>query len=120
MTLIDSRTLVPVVIAFALIGSYSLNNEILDVFVSLGFGVVGFVFMRLGFPRLTLPIALVLGQIMETSYLQSLRIGDGTLKIFLASWPSRILVLCILLSIFLPALKFLYTKMRSAPVAVKG
>ncbi|MDP4594784.1 MAG: tripartite tricarboxylate transporter permease [Beijerinckiaceae bacterium] len=120
LTLIDSRTLVPVVIAFALIGSYSLNNEILDVFVSLGFGVVGFVFMRLGFPRLTLPIALVLGQIMETSYLQSLRIGDGTLKIFLASWPSRILVLCILLSIFLPALKFLYTKMRSAPVAVKG
>lgn len=116
LTLIDSRTLVPVVVAFALIGSYSLNNEILDVFVSLAFGIIGFVFMRLGFPRLTLPIALVLGQIMETSYLQSLRIGDGSLKIFFTSWPSRILLLCIVVSICLPALKIAREKFRAKPV----
>jgi putative tricarboxylic transport membrane protein len=108
LTLVDSRTLVPAVLAFALIGSYSLNSEILDVVVSLVFGLIGFVFMRLGFPRLTLPIALVLGQIMETSYRQSMVIGNGEIGVFLASVPAKVLVGLILLALTFPALKMLF------------
>jgi putative tricarboxylic transport membrane protein len=95
LTFVDSRTLVPVVLAFAMIGSYSLDNEIYDVFTTLAFGIVGFVFMRFGFPRISFPLAIVLGPLMETSYFQTLRIGDGTLSILFDRPQSIVIMLLI-------------------------
>jgi len=92
---VDSRTLVPVVLAFAMIGSYSLDNEIYDVFTTLAFGIIGFVFMRFGFPRISFPLAIVLGPLMETSYFQTLRIGDGTLSILFDRPQSIVIMLLI-------------------------
>ncbi len=96
LTFVDSKTLVPVVLAFALIGSYSLNNEFLDVVAALGFGVIGFIFMRLGFPRISFPLALVLAPIMETSYYQTMKIGDGSLGILFDRTPSIVIFACII------------------------
>lgn len=95
LTFVDSRTLVPIVLAFAMIGSYSLDNEIYDVFTTLGFGFVGFIFMRFGFPRIAFPLAIVLGPLMETSYFQTLRIGDGTLSILFDRPQSIVIMLLI-------------------------
>ncbi len=112
LTLIESRTLAPIVLAFALIGSYSLNNEIMDVALTIAFGLIGFAFMRLGYPRLTFPIALVLGPIMETSFFQSMIIGDGSLAVFLHSWPSRILVALLVVALIFPAGRVLLKSRR--------
>ena len=95
LTFVDSRTLVPIVLSFAMIGSYSLDNEIYDVFTTLAFGFVGFIFMRFGFPRIAFPLAIVLGPLMETSYFQTLRIGDGTLSILFDRPQSIVIMLLI-------------------------
>lgn len=118
LTLVDSRALVPIVISFGLIGSYSLNNEILDVALTLAFGLIGFMFLRLGFPRLTFPIALVLGPIMETSYFQSMLIGDGSHLIFVESLPAKILMALLIVAIAFPAIRFLL-KRRGRTVAAR-
>lgn len=119
LTLIDSRALVPAVLTFAMIGSYSLNNEILDVVVTLLFGMIGFAFMRLGFPRLTFPIALVLGPVMETAWHQSMVIGDRSWGIFLHSTTSRILFAFLMLALLFPVLKLALRglRRRTAPAA---
>ena len=117
LTLIDSRALVPAVLTFALIGSYSLHNEILDVALTMAFGLIGFAFMRLGFPRLTFPIALVLGPIMETSYFQSMIIGDQSHLVFLHSWPSRILAALLIFAILFPAGRYLVRARRATATA---
>ncbi|MDB9862653.1 tripartite tricarboxylate transporter permease [Litorivicinus sp.] len=104
LTFVDSRTLVPIVLAFAMIGSYSLDNEIYDVFTTLAFGVIGFIFMRFGFPRISFPLAIVLGPLMETSYFQSLGIGDGTLSL-LFDRPQSIIILVLIAGCILYYLK---------------
>lgn len=104
LTFVDSRTLVPIVLAFAMIGSYSLDNEIYDVFTTLVFGFIGFTFMRFGFPRISFPLAIVLGPLMETSYFQTLRIGDGTLSI-LFERPQSLVIMALILGCIIYYLK---------------
>ncbi len=104
LTFVDSRTLVPIVLAFAMIGSYSLDNEIYDVFTTLAFGFIGFTFMRFGFPRISFPLAIVLGPLMETSYFQTLRIGDGTLSI-LFDRPQSLVIMALILGCIIYYLK---------------
>jgi putative tricarboxylic transport membrane protein len=117
LTLVDNRTLVPIVMSFALIGSYSLSNEILDVALTVAFGLIGYGFMRLGYPRLTFPIALVLGPIMEVSYYQSMRIGDGSHFIFIESLPAKILAALLVVAICYPTARFLTRRRRRAAPA---
>ena len=109
LTFVDSRTLVPIVLSFAMIGSYSLDNEIYDVFTTLAFGFVGFVFMRFGFPRIAFPLAIVLGPLMETSYFQTLRIGDGTLSI-LFDRPQSIVIMLLIVGCVAYYLKGFFTQ----------
>jgi putative tricarboxylic transport membrane protein len=109
LTFVDSRTLVPIVLSFAMIGSYSLDNEIYDVFTTLAFGFVGFIFMRFGFPRIAFPLAIVLGPLMETSYFQTLRIGDGTLSI-LFDRPQSIVIMLLIVGCVAYYLKGFFAK----------
>ena len=67
---------------FCLIGAYTIQNSLLDVWLALIFGVVGFVLRRLQYPLAPLVVALVLGAPTETYLRQSLILGDGSLGIF--------------------------------------
>jgi putative tricarboxylic transport membrane protein len=60
----------PLIAVAALVGSYTINLEILDVVMTLLFGYVGYAMRRYGFSRVALIIALVLGELVERSYYQ--------------------------------------------------
>jgi putative tricarboxylic transport membrane protein len=53
-----------------------------DVAMMLVFGVVGYVFKKLKFPLAPLVLALVLGDMAETSFRQSMLLSGGSLRIF--------------------------------------
>jgi putative tricarboxylic transport membrane protein len=75
--------LMPVVALLCLVGVYSINNSILDVWLMIGFGVLGYVMRRLEFDIAPLVLALVLGPMMERSFREAMMIGHGDLSIFL-------------------------------------
>ena len=75
--------LFPLILLFCLIGAYSINNNIADVFIMNIFGVIGYFFRKFRYEPAPLVLALVLGPMMENSLRQSLLMSGGSLFIFL-------------------------------------
>jgi putative tricarboxylic transport membrane protein len=65
------------------IGAYTINYSVFDVFVMILFGVVGLVMRRLDIPLAPLVLTVVLGSLMERSLRESLDISQGSFTIFL-------------------------------------
>ncbi len=75
--------LAPVVILFTAIGSYSIQNQAFDIYALIGFGVFGYILRKLRFEPGPLPLAFVLGPMIEASMRQSLLMSGGSFSIFL-------------------------------------
>lgn len=72
----------PAILAFCLIGAYGFSQSLFDVWMTLAFGVIGYVLRKQGFPVAPLLIAFILEPILEASFRQSLLISHGSLAIF--------------------------------------
>ena len=76
ITLIPDSYLWPAVFILSVVGAYAPNQSIVDVWVMLAFGVVGYLFRRYGFSPAPLIMGLVLGKMVEETLKQSLLIFD--------------------------------------------
>lgn len=72
----------PVIVAICAVGAYTVNNEMIDLFFMVGFGVIGYVFKKLQYPLAPLVLALVLGDRAEASFRQAMLDSQGSLTIF--------------------------------------
>jgi len=77
------RILMPLILLFCLIGSYSLNNNVVEVIIMIIFGIAGYVLRKLEFEAAPLMVAFILGPILENSWRQSLVISSGSFFVFL-------------------------------------
>ena len=114
ITLVDVNILVPSVVSVALVGVYALKGEFGDVILAMVFGVIGYLMIRFGFPRITLVIALVLGELAERSYHQSLAMADDDWTVFFTREISLILFIVTMLCLLLPALRYLFSRRKKA------
>jgi putative tricarboxylic transport membrane protein len=89
---IPGALLYPLIMAISVIGVYALNASVLDLYLLLFFGVVGYAFDKLDIPLAPLVLALVLGDIMEESFRQALTISGGSLAIFFRSGIAATLI----------------------------
>lgn len=80
---IDKRMLLPIIMVLSLIGSYSMRNSFFDVFITLGFGVVGYLLQRFGFPLPPILLALILGPMAESNLRRTLVISQGDPSVIL-------------------------------------
>jgi putative tricarboxylic transport membrane protein len=117
ITRVDVHILVPVVISAALAGVYALRETVGDVILAGIFGIIGYIMIRFRYPRVTLVIALILGDLAERSYHQSLSLGDGSTAIFFSRPTSLILFLVTIGCLFLPALQYVRKRRRSGRLA---
>ncbi len=85
--------LAPIVGVLTMIGAFTIGNNVLDMWMALAFGFVGYAFRRLGIPVAPMVIALVLGAKAETALRQSLIISNSDLTIFVGSPISAILLI---------------------------
>ena len=77
ISLIPARTLWPTVFALAVIGAYALNSALLDVWIALIFGLIGFLARRHGFAVAPIAVGLILGKMVETNLQNSLMMFEG-------------------------------------------
>ena len=75
--------LYPLIIMFCVIGVYEVNHSIVDVWIMLIMGVVGYGLKKFGFDPAPLVLGLVIAPIFEMSLRQSLIMSDGNWTIFL-------------------------------------
>ena len=114
ITLIDVHILVPTVTAISLVGAYALEQKVSDVVISVAFGIVGYFLIKFRYPRVTMILALVLGDLAERSFYQSIKIGDGTIGIFFQRSISLTLFVLIVAAFLLPGLRYLRSRARDA------
>ena len=94
------------IVIFASVGAYSVNNNIFDVWMMLGFGVLGYVMKKLEYPIVPLVLALVLGRLAENSLRQALTISGGSLSIFFTRPISAIFIAAAILAYLTPVIRW--------------
>ncbi|MGI6451327.1 MAG: tripartite tricarboxylate transporter permease [Desulfitobacteriia bacterium] len=99
---VPTRILNPIVMAFILVGAYSLSNSMFHVMLTILFGVLGFFMKKLSFPAAPMVLALVLGRLLETSLRQSMIISNGSLMIFFTRPISCVILTIAILAILWP------------------
>jgi putative tricarboxylic transport membrane protein len=82
VTLIPRTFLWPSVFVLAVVGSYGLNQSLIDVWVMLIFGLLGFVLRRYGFSAAPIIMGLILGELVENTLKQSLLIFEHNWLLF--------------------------------------
>ena len=75
----------PVIIVICAVGAYTVHNAMFDVWLMMGFGVLGYVFKKLDYPMAPMVLALVLGDRAEDSFRQSMLFSQGSLDIFFSN-----------------------------------
>jgi putative tricarboxylic transport membrane protein len=71
------RFLFPAIVVFCGIGSYTLNNNSFDVYMTAGFTVVGYLFYKLGCEPAPLLLGFILGPMMEENLRRALLLSRG-------------------------------------------
>jgi putative tricarboxylic transport membrane protein len=92
----------PVILVICAVGAYTVHNAFTDIAVMLVFGVVGYFFKKLSYPLAPLVLALVLGDMAESSFRQAMLLSQGSLKIFWANGLVGSIVTLALLMLFWP------------------
>lgn len=72
LTFMPVNMVVPMIFALALMGSYATEGSWDDVIISLVFGVIGYAMNKFGFTRVPLVIALVLGEMFQQTFHQTI------------------------------------------------
>jgi putative tricarboxylic transport membrane protein len=104
------------IVLFMLVGTYSLNNSLLDLVVLVVMGALGYVLRKLGFDLAPAILAMVLGPLLEKTFRQSLYMSAGSPAVFFARPIAGGLWVAILLTLLLPPLAraWRHTKGRAA------
>ncbi|MCJ7593286.1 MAG: tripartite tricarboxylate transporter permease [Desulfobacterales bacterium] len=106
--------LFPIILLFCIIGAYSIRNNVLDVFVMMLFGIVGYLFGKFGYEPAPLLLAFVLGPMFEKNLRQSLLISQGDFSIFFTR-PISAVALSFAIVFFITSLYFFLYKGRKKP-----
>ncbi len=109
----------PAIVVICAIGAFTVNNSMFDVWMMLAFGVMGYLFTKLGYPLPPLVLALVLGDQAESSFRQAMLISQGNVTVFWSNWLSgSIMTLGVILAIW-PAFQMLRSRFGSRPAIAR-
>jgi len=99
---IPSGILYPLIVAISVIGTYAINASMVELYLVLFFGVLGYLFEKVQIPVAPLVLSLVLAGIMEQSFRQALTLSDGNLSTFVNSPISAILMSMTVIAVVTP------------------
>jgi putative tricarboxylic transport membrane protein len=108
----------PIILVICAVGAYTVHNALLDISVMLVFGVLGYIFKKLGYPLAPLVLALVLGDMAESSFRQAMLLSQGDMKIFWSNWLVGSIVTLAFLMLFWPLISLALGKLRPKPPAI--
>ena len=94
---IKKEIFMPLVVVLCIIGAYAVNTRIFDVYLMLGFGLLGYA-LRIGkFPAAPMTLGIILGPMADENFRRALSIADGSLAPFFTRPISLGLVILIVL-----------------------
>ncbi|MEX0730828.1 MAG: tripartite tricarboxylate transporter permease [Aquisalimonadaceae bacterium] len=100
--------LVPTIAIMTILGAYSMRNSIVDVFIMIGIGILGYVLRQFGINPATIALGLILGPIAEEGFAQSMlmaTVWDYPVLILFKSPLSLGLAALVLLTLLWPLVR---------------
>jgi len=79
---VPRNILMPLILLFCIVGSYSINNSAFDVGIMLGFGILAYLMEENGFPIAPTILGVVLGGMLEENFISSMIKSDGNFVAF--------------------------------------
>lgn len=103
---IPKKILMPIVLVFAIIGSFAIRNSLYDVTVAMIFGFLGYFMRKHNFPQAPLVLGVILGPMAEVNLNRALILSRNDWSIIFRSHISLIFIILSILSIALAVVSF--------------
>jgi len=112
--------LCPLILLFCLIGAYTTDNKLFDIYIMIAFGFVGYLLRKYRYEAAPLILAFVLGPMFEDSLRQSLIISEGSPAIFLTRPISGVTMALTILLLLSPLIPKIRKKREAIPLEEKS
>ncbi|MGI6130202.1 MAG: tripartite tricarboxylate transporter permease, partial [bacterium] len=99
------KYMAPVILVLCVVGSYAINNNLADVWMMAGFGLLGYIMSKHSFPLAPLILGLVLGPITEISFRRALVMSQGNLIPIITRPIVAVLLIASLVSLIYPLVR---------------
>ena len=104
----------PVILVICAVGAYTVHSSMFDVWLMMGFGVIGYIFKKLQYPMAPLVLALVLGDMAENAFRQSLLSSSGQVSVFFSNPLVGTITTVALVMLIWPAVQAVMAKVKRA------
>ncbi|MDH5285025.1 MAG: tripartite tricarboxylate transporter permease [Betaproteobacteria bacterium] len=108
------RLLYPAILVFCCIGTYSLQNNVFDVVLTVVFGVLGWIFVKLECEPAPLLLGFILGPLMEENLRRALLLSRGDPTVFVTRPISATLIALAAILLIIVALPMIRKKREEA------
>jgi len=104
LVLIPTPVLAPIIIAFTLVGAFAPRGYMFDLWLTLLFGVIGYICRKTGYNVVALLIGVILGPMLEANVMRALRISGNDPWVFFSSPVANILWGLLVVSLAIPSI----------------
>jgi putative tricarboxylic transport membrane protein len=111
---VPPRVLLPLILLFSFTGTYAVSANVFDLWIMVGFGIVGFVLQRYRYPVAPIVLGLILGPMLETHFRRALIVSHGDYGIFVQRPIAAVLLAVAVLYLLLPLVAWAWRAGRPA------
>ncbi len=116
---VSINIVVPAVLVFCMIGSFSIRNSYFDMYLAVIFGLIGYFLVRNGYSMASFIIGLVLGPLLEVNYYRAMLMSGGSYDLFIQRPITLTLIIINVLIIAWPSIKkYLFKKRKPENIIV--
>ena len=91
---LPKRIIIPVIVTLSIVGAYSMNNSIFDVWVCIGFGIIGYIMQKVDMPSSPIILSVILGPMAESNLRRAVLMYQGSYS-FLWTRPIGVVFLAL-------------------------
>lgn len=102
---VPKEILVPVIMVLCVVGSYAMSNSIFDVWIMLGFGILGYFLQKMQASASPAILGLILGGMAESHFKRALLMAEGSYATFISSPIAIAFLVLICVSLMIPLIQ---------------
>lgn len=104
--------LLPFILVIAITGTYATNNSATEVYITVIFGVIGYLMKQVELPAAPIIMGIILGPLIETHFRRALIISNGNYATFFTHPVSAVFLCAAIVSILYPLIRWAVRRNR--------
>src|SRR6187455_1487935 len=110
-------SVMPVIVLLCAVGAFATGNNLFAVITVAAFGVIGYVMERNGYPVAAMVLGIVMGTMVEQSFVTSLIKSDGSILPFFERPVSAVLAALTIGALLWPVMVWVWRKVKPVQTA---